>query len=147
MALSTTPVAGLRTAGKAALIFVAFLLSCSLAVALSRLTGAFAVVWPADAIVLGVLLLSQPREWPACILAAGAGNAAAILLAGDGALTAFGFAASNMTELLVAATVLHRFRAPSGWLASVRSLMVLLGVAGILAPTLGASISGAVIHF
>ena len=147
MALSTTPVSGIRTAGKAALIFAAFLLSCSLAVALSRLTGAFAVVWPADAIVLGILLLSQPREWPACILAAGAGNTATILLAGDGPLTAFGFAASNMTELLVAASVLQCFRAPSGWLASVRSLMVLLGVAGVLAPTLGASISGAVIHF
>ncbi len=146
MASSTAPIAGMRTAGKAALLFVAFLSNCYLTVMLSRHTGSFAVVWPADAVVLGVLLLSRPREWPACILAAGAGNFAAIMLAGDSALTALGFAASNMTELVVAATTLHRFRAPSGWLTTVKSLMLLLGIAGILAPAIGASISAAVGH-
>jgi len=136
----------MRTAGKAALLFVLFLLSVCVTVLLSRQTASFSVVWPATAIALGFLLLAPPREWPIYALAAGAGNYAAVVLAGHDALTALVLSACNLLEVLAAAAVLHRLRTPGGWLSTVRSLIVLLGITGVMVPALGAALAAAVIH-
>jgi len=146
MSISATPGSATRTAGKAALLFVLYLLSMYATIALSRHIDSFAVVWPATAIAVAFLLLAPPREWPAYVLAAGIANVVAIMLAGRGLPAAAEFAACNLLEMLLAATALHRLRAPGGWLATVRSLVAFLSVAGAMVPAISAALVAAILH-
>ncbi|HZF32290.1 MAG TPA: PAS-domain containing protein [Candidatus Angelobacter sp.] len=135
-----------RTLGKAALLFAAYFLSACFAITLSRNIGSVAAIWPATAVALGVLLLSPARDWPAYLLAAGAANLAAGIATGVPPAISIGFTAFNLMEILLAAGLLRRLRAPADWLGSVRSLMMFLGVAAILAPTAATVLRSALSH-
>jgi integral membrane sensor domain MASE1 len=136
-----------RTLGKAALLFAAYFLSAYFAITLSRNIGSVAVIWPATAIGVGVLLLSPGRDWLACLAAAGAANLAAGVVTGVPMPLSTGFTALNVMEILLAAGLLRRLRAPADWLGSVGGLIRFLGIAAILAPTVAAVLRSALIHF
>jgi signal transduction histidine kinase len=135
-----------RTLGKAALLFTAYFLSAHFAITLSRNMGSVPAIWPASAVALGVLLLSPAREWPAYLLAAGAANLAAGAVADLPPAMSFGFAVLNLMEILLAAGLLRRLRVSTHWLGSVRSLMLFLAVAAILAPTAAAMLRSTLFH-
>jgi len=136
-----------RTLGKAALLFIAYFLSACLAITLSRNIGSVAVIWPATAVAVGVLLISPARGWPAYLAAAGAANLAAGIAPAVPAGLSIGFTTLNVMEILLAAGLLRRLRAQADWLGSVGSLMRFLGIAAILAPTATAMLRSALIHF
>jgi signal transduction histidine kinase len=136
-----------RTLGKAALLFIAYFLSACLAITLSRNIGSVAVIWPATAVAVGVLLISPARGWPAYLAAAGAANLAAGIATAVPAGLSIGFTTLNVMEILLAAGLLRRLRAQADWLGSVGSLMRFLGIAAILAPTATAMLRSALIHF
>ncbi len=135
-----------RTLGKAALLFAVFFASAYFAITLSRNIASVAAIWPATAMAVGVLLMARSREWPVYLLAAGAANFAASVAADVPPVISLGFTALNLMEILLAAGLLRRLRAPADWLGSVRSLMTFLGVAAILAPTAAAMLRSALIH-
>jgi signal transduction histidine kinase/integral membrane sensor domain MASE1 len=136
-----------RTLGKAALLFAAYLLSAYCAITVSRPMGSVVLIWPASALALGVLLRSPPREWPAYLLAAGSANLMAGAILQLNPVISAGFTLFNLLEILFAASLLHRLRTPTDWLASVRSLMKFLVVAAVLAPTAIAPLRSALSHF
>jgi signal transduction histidine kinase len=124
-----------RTLGKAALLFAVYFLSAHFGITAVRAIGNVPAIWPASAVVLGALLLSPTREWPAYLLAAAAANFSAAAVSHLSPLIALGFTALNVIEVLFAAGLLRRLRVQADWLGSVRSLMTFLAVAAILAPT------------
>ena len=136
-----------RTLGKAALLFAAYFLSACLAITLSRNIGSVAVIWPATAIAVGVLLMSPARDWPAYLAASGAANLAAGIATAVPTGLSIGFTTLNVMEILLAAGLLRRLRAQADWLGSVGSLMRFLGIVAILAPTATAMLRSALIHF
>ncbi len=135
-----------RTLGKAAVLFAAYFLSAHFAITLGRSMGGVPAIWPATAVALGVLLLSPPREWPAYLLAAGAANFTAGAVANLPPAMSVCFTALNLIEVLLAAGLLRRLRMPTDWLGSVRSLMTVLAVAAILAPTAVAMLRSTLFH-
>ena len=136
--MNRAPPAGtLASVAGAALLYFA---SASLGIWLARCAGSVAVFWPANGLLLGLILRAPPRGRHH-VVAVAAGCAldlvALNLLHGDPLPAALGLAAANLVEVLVAHHFLLRHAGPAFALESVRELAVLLAVAAA-APALGA---------
>lgn len=85
---------------------LAVAIACGLAawggIALTIETERIAAIWVANGLLLGLLLVSEPRVRPYWIIAAWTGNVAANLLNGDAPLTASLLALCNTLEVLIA---------------------------------------------
>ena len=125
----------------ALLVGLAVFVTGKISVDLSRLSANVAAVWLANAIPLAILLGRPRREWWRYAVATAIGNLAIYALRGDGLTLSLSFAACNVAEIVVAATLLHRLRA-TDILGSLRSLLLFFGLgAGLscgLAAALGA---------
>ncbi|WP_067732273.1 sensor domain-containing diguanylate cyclase [Novosphingobium naphthalenivorans] len=97
-----------------------------------------ATVWPADAIILALLLASPRRRWPVIILAGWAGNLAANGVTRGWMAGLLLYGAINMAQTAIAAVLLQRSNSGDELLADTRSSLHFLFSAGILAPALGA---------
>jgi signal transduction histidine kinase/integral membrane sensor domain MASE1 len=143
MVLRLAPHLDLRLLARAALLFAVVLVLAYGAIELSRGLDTFAAVWPASGVTLAVLLTSRVRSWPVYGIAAGGGHFTAVLLYGGTPGIALGFVASRLIESLLVAGILRRLQRSSDWLASVRSLIALLGTAAVLGPAISATLGTA----
>jgi diguanylate cyclase (GGDEF)-like protein len=127
----------LACAGALALGYLALAL---VGIALSREVGNIAVFWPANALLVGALLRSDPRRRPLILIACAAACAAAYLIHGDTAGVAVALAAANMLDVWCGYHLIPRLAGPGFKVADLRELVVLLA-ASLIAPAAGASVA------
>jgi diguanylate cyclase (GGDEF)-like protein len=116
---------------------LAYLAAAALGIAFTREAGQIAVFWPANALLLGLLLRMPRRDYPislaVCMLAAIAVN----LAYDDPPSVAVTRAAVNMLEVLCGYHLIARF-SPTFTLTDLRSLFV-LAAASMAAPAVSAT--------
>lgn len=100
---------------------------------LARGTGGIAVLWPSSGLLLAVLMLRKQANWWAPLIAAAIANILSNLLIGRPVLVAACFTASNLTDVLCVAWLLHRLsggREDEGIVAIAR----FAAIAGLVSP-------------
>ena len=97
-----------------------------------------ATVWPADAVVLALLLLMPRRHWPMLLAAGWLGNLLGNALTRDWSFGIVLYGAINMGQTFLAATLIDRHDASRGLLSDGRATLRFLLMAGLLAPAMGA---------
>lgn len=116
------------------------------AVELSRSNGNIAAFWPANAILLGVLLRAPSLGLLLPIASGAVANLLLNLIVGDSLVISAGFAVANTLEVLCAYGLVARFAGLPMRLASLRELLVLSLGAGLAAPVAGATVGAFLIH-
>ncbi|MET0371828.1 MAG: diguanylate cyclase [Sphingobium sp.] len=101
-------------------------------------------VWPANGILVAMLLARTAPRWRTVLSAGFAGNIVAGLLCGVPILPAFLYGVINMVEVCVAASLLRRMLGQRAILESPAAVGRFILVAGIIAPSLSA-IGGALV--
>ena len=117
-----------------------------LGVWLSRDAGNVAAFWPADGLLLGVLLRRRPERWPAPLAACAGAKLVVSLLLGDSLAVSAGFLACNMVQVVSALLLVEWVAGTPLRLASLRELGAFLLAAGVAAPAIGASTAALVLH-
>jgi PAS domain S-box-containing protein len=103
-------------------------------------------VWPPSGIVLGALILVQPRLWPGILAGSALGNAAADFQHGASVALALSGAAINALEQALAATVLLRMSGQQMRLATLRDVGALVLGAVVLSNALTATLGALVLQ-
>lgn len=107
------------------------------------LTGgayAFAVLWPANALLLALLIPISPSRWPIFLASAFLANLLANHLAIGAAAGTLLYALANMIEVAIAALILRRSSACNDPFTDVRTLLTFM-LLGSIAPAFGALIA------
>ena len=126
------------TLARAAGCALAYLAAAFLSVAFTRETGPMAVFWPANALLLGLLLRLPPRDYPASLATCLVGAVVVNLGYNDDPLfLAVTRAAVNILQVLCGYLLIARFN-PLFTLTDLRSLFV-LGAASMAAPAVSAT--------
>ena len=113
---------------------------------LSREAGNVAAIWPANALLLGVALRSPTEHVKYFVATSGLANVAANMGFGDSWLISAGFASCNMTEVVCAFAAM-RWISPGRWRTfSSRRGIAFAGVAGFLAPLVGAALGALLVN-
>lgn len=116
-------------------------------VELTRQGGNVASLWLADGALLGILLTTRTRQWPAYFAAAYIANCAANRLYGDSTLVAMILPLCNAAATLLAARVLNA-RLPEASDLTQRDPFINFLVFGVvLAPLLSAALGAAALYF
>jgi len=134
-----------RTAATLAAIAAAYCAASWLGVWLSRDAGNVAAFWPADGLLLGILLRHRGR-WAATLGACAGAKLAVKLLLGSGLIVSAGFIASNMLQVAIALALLARLTGLPLRLTSLRELAAFALAAGIVGPAIGASTAALMLH-
>lgn len=100
---TSNPTLAGAAAARAFAIALGVCLLCVVSIKLTEANERLAVIWPANGVVLGLLLTGQSRSWFRTIAWAWLGNLAANLIVGDPPITACLLALSNSLEITVAA--------------------------------------------
>ncbi|MDO8914971.1 MAG: MASE1 domain-containing protein [Coriobacteriia bacterium] len=129
---------------RAALLFLGYVVAAELGNRLS-VQQTFSTFWPPAGLVLGVLLLTRPRDWPILIAAAFAGNVASDLLHGRELLVTLGFSTANTVEALAGAALARRFLGKRMTFDSPTKVLGFTALAALAATALGATIGSAVV--
>ena len=116
---------------------LAYVAAAALSVAFTRGAGPMAVFWPANALLLGLLLRMPPRDYPVSLAACMLASVAANLGYSDPPFFAITRAAVNILEVLCGYHLIARF-SPNFTLNDLRSLFV-LAVACMVAPAVSAT--------
>src|SRR4051794_34831212 len=122
-----------RTATTLAAIAAAYCAASWLGVWLSRDAGNVAAFWPADGLLLDILLRHRGR-WAATLGACAGAKLAVKLLLGSGLIVSAGFIASNMMQVAIALALLARLTGLPLRLTSLRELAAFALAAGVVAP-------------
>jgi len=130
------------TPAGAGLLAMFVLVSGSLGIGLSHLSGGLPTLWLANAVPLGFMLVRPRHEWWLYLGAAGVGTFSAHILDGNAGLPSLGLALCGVGEIAMAAALLAASRAQD-ILGSWRSALLFLGF-GVSASTALGSL-GAVI--
>src|SRR4051812_46938229 len=134
-----------RTAATLAAIAAAYCAASWLGVSLSREAGNVAAFWPADGLLLGILLRRRGR-WAATLGACAGTKLALKLLLGSGLIVSAGFIASNMLQVAIALALLARLTGLPLRLTSLRELAAFALAAGVVGPAIGASTAALILH-
>ena len=121
-----------------------YFLLATITIAYTTQTQLRASVWPADAVILALLLTRPRRDWSAVLLAGWAANVLANGVGRDWAMGMVCYGAVNMGQALLAAWIITRSRLGDDMLADGRTTVHFLLGGGLLAPALGA-LGGALI--
>jgi PAS domain S-box-containing protein len=105
---------------------------------LAHASGQIYAIWPANGLLLAVLLKARPRQWPAYLLCGFTATIAANLLTGERPFLTAGLPFCDTLEILLAAAILWKLCAHPFDLQRRRTLLnfVLFGV--VLAPLVSA---------
>ncbi len=136
----------MKSAQQALLLSVAYFIAAGVGIALTREANSIATLWPANAVLLAMLLRSPRHTWHLPVIGCASANVLVNLIAGDTAQIAIGFMICNMAETLTAGLVLKRFHDASWDLGSHRQAIAFGIIAGIAAPAVGASLGGWLIY-
>ena len=96
------------------------------------------VLWPSNGLLLGVLLLTSRRQWPAYIAVGCLVDVGINLSLANPAPISIYLAGCNMIEVLVAAFLLHPVLVPVPDLTRKRQLLYFLAYGVVLAPVIAA---------
>jgi integral membrane sensor domain MASE1 len=122
----------------AGLAFV-YLAGALAAIELTREAGNIAAIWPANAVLLAVLLRSDIRDWPIYTFGCATANLAANMLYGATLLVAAGFTLVHMMEILSGCLLVRYACNPPISLGNIRQFVSFALLAGLIAPAIGAS--------
>ena len=117
-----------------ALLGLAVFAVCWGSIELPRDFGRVTPIWPANAIALTALILHPTRRWPALLAAAGLGNLAANIVAGDGLLLSPALALCNLFEVTLSGLLLRRLVGERLDLSRGTDLARFFLIAGVIAP-------------
>ncbi len=123
---------------QAAALAVIYFLAASAGILLTREAGNVATLWPANAILLAVLLRVPRRNWLTYLVNCALANMSANLVFGDSLLIAVGFVLCNGVEVLTAVLLLQYFHQTAWTLRTARQVLGLALIGGLLAPIVGA---------
>ena len=126
------------------LVGLLYFAGARLGVMASAMSEGIAIFWLPNGVLLAALLLARARDWPAYLLAAVAAEVFADLPTFT-LVQALGFAAINLFECLLAATLLRLLASPFRF-DRLRNVVVFGLVALILAPGLAALPGAAIYH-
>jgi diguanylate cyclase (GGDEF)-like protein/PAS domain S-box-containing protein len=136
-----------RTLARALVFTGAIALLCFVSMKLTPPNDRFAVIWPANGVVLGMLLTIRPRRWAQVIGLALFGNLVANLAVGDTGPTACLLALCNTLETVVAvlscrsANVSKRQFGEPLWIARFALCSI------VIAPASASLVAAAVLYF
>jgi diguanylate cyclase (GGDEF)-like protein/PAS domain S-box-containing protein len=123
-------------------IGVGYFLLAAGAILMTRLDGGVALLWLANAPLIGALCASPHRRWPAIAAAAWIGSMAASVLTSPIPMAAPLFASINIGEAVFAAFLLQRWGVMRTLFNSVGSIGLFVVGAGIAAP-IASGVAGA----
>jgi len=106
-------------------------------IALTHSRASIAPIWPANAILLALLLRRPPTLWWDILVAGFIGNMAANLTTRDAIALPLLFSALNVVETMIAAAALRRTLCASMALIELRTLLPFVLWAGVVAPLVG----------
>lgn len=131
---------------EAVVVATAYFASAAITLMLTRFDGGLAVVWVAGALLFAKLSATPRRRWwPLTSACLPAGIAAAALF-GFGHGVALPMALISLTEAIGAAWLLKRVCGRFGRFQSVTEVTRFLGIAGVLAPAMGATLGAWCAH-
>ncbi|HEX7871664.1 MAG TPA: diguanylate cyclase [Sphingobium sp.] len=104
-------------------------------------------IWPANAVLLAMMLLRPPEHWWSIIVAGAIGSVAANCAVHGFSPSGILFGGANLAEVLIAAWAIHATAARDGLTGNVRSMARFALWAGIVAPASAAVIGATVFHF
>lgn len=129
-------------AAELTVVFVAYLLSARLGLAMAPVSGFATLVWPPTGIALAALLLRGARLWPAVMLGAVAGN----LWIGGSFWVSVGIGIGNTLEALLGMTLLTRAVRIHLTLDRLVDVLALVVLAAGLSTTVSATVGVAVLR-
>lgn len=123
---------------------VGYFILASTTILLTSSGHSHATVWPADAVILALLLCSPRKLWPAILAAGWLGNLGAngVIRGWSAGIGAYG--AINMAQTFLVARLLQKTGSAERPLEDGRSTIYFLLFAGILAPLCGATLGSLV---
>ena len=124
-------------------VAVAYYLSIDLGRMLSVPPDSIATLWPSNAVILTALLLIGPSHWWAFLLAMVAGECAAGLPNGQSLPMVLGFAAGNVLEVLLAASLVRHYAGGEAAFEVFNRMLIFVG-AILLSSALGAGVKAGV---
>ncbi len=104
-------------------------------------------IWPANALLLAIILPMEVRRWPIYFAAVFLGSAAANLIAFGSVIAPVLYGLSNLAEVLIAGLLLQNRNAHGNPLENVRSVVRFVLFGGILAPAISALTGSATAHY
>lgn len=125
----------------AAVTFAGYTVLASLAVLTLDSLEVSAAFWAPTGFALGVLLLTPRALWPSALVAVAASELVVGLVSDYPLATAAAFAAANVVEPAVAATMIRRLSAHPTHLVPLRELMVFLAAGAVVGPLVGGSLA------
>lgn len=131
----------LPAAGGLVLVGFACFLVAGIGLSFARPGVSTETFWPATGVLTAALLLSPLRQWLGISLAAFVGLLAAQFLAGQPVYLALASGLGTLTECLLGAALVRHFGGPDSNRLDLTSLMTIVGLAGLAAPLLGASVA------
>jgi len=87
-----------------------------------------AALWMPNALLLGVLLRTDPRRWPLYVLASAGANVAVNLGLGDSVARAIGLTAANVAEVIIACLGIHKLRGRNPEMEDLGDLLHVLAI-------------------
>jgi diguanylate cyclase (GGDEF)-like protein/PAS domain S-box-containing protein len=105
-------------------------------------SGYISTIWPADALLLALILPIRARRWPPFLVMGLLGNILANLFTYGGLIASTLYSLSNMVGIVIAALLLQRGESHGNMLENVRAVLRFVLIGGILAPA-ASSVGGA----
>ncbi len=136
---------GGTTIAQAALAALVYFLLGQLSIALLQQSVHLAAYWLPSGFLLGALLLTDRRAWPAIAVAAATAHVALGLLAGKTPWVALGIALSAQAEALLVAWVLQRLTRGKLLLSEPQGVAEFIAIACLIGPGLNAVITAALL--
>jgi signal transduction histidine kinase len=139
----------LSAAGPSLLLMAAVFAASVASIEFTRSAGSIAALWPADAIVLAVLLRDHrgsTKHRCALLVGGAAGFMLAHVAVGDGLQLATTLPLANMAEVAAAVWLVNKFGDGAIDLARTRSLALFVLLAGGVAPVIGATIGATAVY-
>lgn len=113
---------------------IAYFVTASLTVSVTRFGGGVAFLWAATGLLLAALVATDRHRWPVMIGCCGLASFTATSLFGLGLQAALPLAAINMAEATLGALLLRRCNRDFGNLSSVGEIAWLIAIAGVALP-------------
>jgi diguanylate cyclase (GGDEF)-like protein len=106
--------------------------------------GAVAILWPANAVVLAMVMLRPPGRWWPVLLAGFLGDLAGGAMTRDSVTGPLLFGLVNIGEVVIAAVATQFARGENGLAGNARTMIRFAASAGIMAPSVSALGGGAI---
>jgi len=132
---------------RCALVATGVFALASVSLAAPREVGQLAAVWPANALVLALLLRADRASWGKTLIAGLLGNLAAQLVFGTPAVAARVLPLANTLEILICAQLMLRLTGPRTDLTRPAHLWAFVLSAGLAAPLASATLAASVLRF